>query len=465
MIKTIFNSFGRTLGRILCYILIGIVIAILTGLVKVNADTRSNNWVSNIKYLPSNSSVVNWSSSTDFSYFTPSSIRASSLFSYETFGDSAREVYNDNDVIYYMDDVVLGSNGRSFGFTTPYRLFKDQYHAITTYICYSGGDMPQVTRIGAGDSYNTAFSGNVKYKSTTRMYLNWIDLDPDNATTLGYTRLYCGSYFSIIQPIENSFTFNLRMDGVSTKNSYFLMGIDAVPLADANQVTTAQIENIVKNSGLATATSVEEVNTAVQKVQEESEKINNSITSDDEDDTSKSCGIICKLKSIVSFLKPDHLINIIVPTEKQMNDLLDDTTDMIATKIGILGLPMTVYTQFIKLINNTSETDYCMNWDAVHVPNFEEAVPIISAGNFCFSSILENEKIATFRSTCMTIIGGLILFAFVAYLKNSYNKIFDIPDREEYTYFTTEDTYTVDDHTGEVLNHKYSQRKTFREKR
>lgn len=283
--NTVFNSFWRTLGRILCYILIGFIIAFIIGKTKVNADTRSNNWVSNIKYLPSNSSVVNWSSPTDFTYFTPASIRASSLFTYDTFGDSAREVYNDNDIIYYMDEVVLGSNGRSFGFTTPYRLFKDQYHAITTYICYSGGDMPQVTRIGAGDSYNTAFSGNVKYKSTTRMYLNWIDLAPDNATTLGYTRLYCGSYFSIIQPIENSFTFNLRMDGVTTKHSYFLMGIDALPLADANQVTPAQIENIVKNSGLATASSVEDVKNSINEVKKQANDINNSINNDDVNDS------------------------------------------------------------------------------------------------------------------------------------------------------------------------------------
>lgn len=267
------------------YFGIGIVIAVLTGFVNVKADTRSNNWVSNIKYLPSNASVVNWSSETDYSYFTPSSIRASSLFSSESYGDSAKEVYNSNDIIYYMDDVVLGNNGRSFGFTTPYRLFKNQYHAITTYICYSGGDMPYVTRIGAGDSYATAFSGRVQYKSTVRMYLNWIDLDIDNATTLGFTRLYCGYYLSVIQPIESSFTFSIRLDGVSTKNSYFLMGIDVVPLANADQVTSAQIENIVKNSGLATASSVEEVNTAVKKVQEESEKINNSITNDDVDDS------------------------------------------------------------------------------------------------------------------------------------------------------------------------------------
>lgn len=464
MIKTIFNSFGRTLGRILCYILIGIVIAVLTGLVHVKAAERSDNFLSNIKYLPSYVQAYNWSG--------PNSYKSISSVKY-TFGDLYPNLFNNSDdrllyPVFNSGSVVysiagpLGDNGRSFVFDLPTRISKQMYTAVTTHICYSGGNMPNVSRIGAGDSYATALTTSPKYGSTNKLYFSPLTFSP-NGTSL---TVYCGAYFSIIQPNEQSASFHIRMDGVNNSNIvYFLMGIDVQSLGNADNLTPAQVETIVKNSGLATASSVQEVNTAVKKVQEESEKINNSITSEDEDDTSQSCGIICKLKSIVSFLKPDHLINIIVPTEKQMNDLLDDTTDMIATKIGILGLPMTVYTQFIKLINNTSETDYCMTWDAVHVPNFEESIPIIAAGNFCFSSILENEKIATFRSTCMTIIGGLILFAFVAYLKNSYNKIFDIPDREEYTYFTTEDTYTVDDHTGEVLNHKYSQRKTFREKR
>ena len=378
MIKNnIFSSFGRTLGRILCYILIGLVIAFISGKINVNADTRSNNWVANIKYLPSNSSVVNWSSPTDFTYFTPASIRASSLFTYDTFGDSAREVYNDNDIIYYMDEVVLGSNGRSFGFTTPYRLFKDQYHAITTYICYSGGDMPQVTRIGAGDSYNTAFSGNVKYKSTTRMYLNWIDLAPDNATTLGYTRLYCGSYFSIIQPIENSFTFNLRMDGVSTKHSYFLMGIDAVPLADANQVTTAQIENIVKNSGLATATSVEEVNTAVQKVQEETKKVNDTISSSDVDDPSSS---------INSF--KDKIAENGVITQ-------------------LIGLPVTLFTKVLNSVNGT-----CTSYNLGSLFGTDIVFPCINISNYL-------------GSTLWSVIDVLISGLFVYSISKKFIKVFD----------------------------------------
>lgn len=378
MIKNnIFSSFGRTLGRILCYILIGLFISFITGKINVNADTRSNNWVSNIKYLPSNSSVVNWSSPTEFTYFTPSSIRASSLFTYETFGDSAREVYNDNDIIYYMNDVVLGSNGRSFGFTTPYRLFKDQYHAITTYICYSGGDMPQVTRIGAGDSYNTAFSGNVKYKSTTRMYLNWIDLAADNATTLGYTRLYCGSYFSIIQPIENSFTFNLRMDGVSTKHSYFLMGIDAVPLADANQVTTAQIENIVKNSGLATATSVEEVNTAVQKVQEETKKVNDTISSDEVDDPSSS---------INSF--KDKIAENGVITQ-------------------LIGLPVTLFTKVLNSVNGA-----CNSYNLGSLFGTDIVFPCINISNYIG---------ATLWNVIDVLISGLFVFS----ISKKFIKVFE----------------------------------------
>lgn len=463
MIKTIFNSFGRTLGRILCYIFIGLIIAFIIGKIKVNAAERSDNFLANIKYLPSLVQAYNWSSSTSSTAITSTKHLFGDLYP-SLFAESDKLIYpvfNSGSEIFSISG-PLGSNGRSFVFNLNTRISKEMYTGITTYICYTGGDLPQVSRVGAGDSFNTALTGTPKYKSTSRMYITPLTWRLNGANQ----QVYCGAYFSIIQPTEQSNSFHIRMDGVNNSSyRYFLMGYDLESLGNADSLSAAELDTIIKNSGLATASSVQEVKNSVNEIKQEANNINNSITSDDVDDTSQNCGIICKLKSIVSFLKPAHLINIIVPTEKQMNDLLDDTTDMIATKIGILGLPMTVYTQFIKLINNTSETDYCMTWDAVHVPNFEEAVPIIAAGNFCFSSILENEKIATFRSTCMTIIGGLILFAFVAYLKNSYNKIFDIPDREEYTYFTTEDTYTVDDHTGEVLNHKYSQRKTFREKR
>lgn len=268
MIKTIFNSFGRTLGRILCYILIGIVIAVLTGLVHVKAAERSDNFLSNIKYLPSYVQAYNWSG--------PNSYKSISSVKY-TFGDLYPNLFNNSDdrllyPVFNSGSVVysiagpLGDNGRSFVFDLPTRISKQMYTAVTTHICYSGGNMPNVSRIGAGDSYATALTTSPKYGSTNKLYFSPLTFSP-NGTSL---TVYCGAYFSIIQPNEQSASFHIRMDGVNNSNVvYFLMGIDVQSLGNADQVTSAQIENIVKNSGLATASSVQEVNTAVKKVQEE----------------------------------------------------------------------------------------------------------------------------------------------------------------------------------------------------
>ena len=189
--------------------------------------------------------------------------------------------------------------------------------------------------------------------------------------------------------------------------------------------------------------------------------VNFTACSDDDED--ESCGIICKLKSIVKFLKPTSLSNLIVPNEDQMHDLMDTMQTQVTTKLGILGFPITLYTQLIDLVQNVIDSDWCISWDSVTVPNFEDHT-IIEAGSYCFSTILQNEKINTFRTSCHLIIGALILLAFVQYLKNCANKVLDIPDREEYTYFTSEDVYSVSD-TGEVELKQVRNRSTYREKR
>ncbi len=193
------------------------------------------------------------------------------------------------------------------------------------------------------------------------------------------------------------------------------------------------------------------------------DKIKDSITSTSDDDESEECGIICKLKTIVKFLKPDSLKNIIVPNEEQMHDLMDTMQTQVTSKLNILGFPITLYTQIIDLVQNVNDSDWCISWDAISVPNFEDN-NIIEAGEFCFSSILQNSTLNAFRTSCHLIIGALILLSFVQYLKNCYNKVLDVPDREEYTYFTTEDVYSVSD-TGEAELKQVKQRQTYRERR
>lgn len=211
----------------------------------------------------------------------------------------------------------------------------------------------------------------------------------------------------------------------------------------------------------------EGVNAIIDKKTDEiikgQDKIKDSITSTSDDDESEECGIICKLKTIVKFLKPDSLKNIIVPNEEQMHDLMDTMQTQVTSKLNILGFPITLYTQLIDLVQNVNDSDWCISWDAISVPNFEDN-NIIEAGEFCFSSILQNSTLNAFRTSCHLIIGALILLSFVQYLKNCYNKVLDVPDREEYTYFTTEDVYSVSD-TGEAELKQVKQRQTYRERR
>lgn len=206
----------------------------------------------------------------------------------------------------------------------------------------------------------------------------------------------------------------------------------------------------------AVVTYEEGVNAIIDKKTDEiikgQDKIKDSITSTSDNDEDESCGIICKLKSIVKFLKPTSLANIIVPNEDQMHDLIDTMQTQVTTKLGILAFPITLYTQIIDLVQNVNDSNWCFTWDPVKVPNFEDSV-IIEAGEFCFSTILQNEKINSFRTLCHFIIGGLILLAFVQYLRNCANKVLDVPDRSDYTYITTTTTtfYTYDHSTGEAI--------------
>ena len=160
----------------------------------------------------------------------------------------------------------------------------------------------------------------------------------------------------------------------------------------------------------------------------------------------------------------EGLKELFIPTEAQMQDLFDTVENDITTKLGILGLPINVYTTTMRLINNVnSEENWCINWDNIKVPNFENH-NIIQAGSWCFDTLEENQTMHTLRATSHGIMGALLLLSFLAYLNNKKNRILEIPDRDEYTYITQEDVYSIDKDTGEVTGQWHKDRKTRREK-
>lgn len=206
-------------------------------------------------------------------------------------------------------------------------------------------------------------------------------------------------------------------------------------------------------------------NTLIDK----SDEIKSSITSDDSDTTSNKCGIICKLKGIFTGIANlpskigDLLKSLFIPSDEQMSDLLNDTQTQLNSKLGILGLPTSIYTQFLNLLTSDVNENTCIQFDDIKDPVYD--LLLIGSSSFCFNTLLQNEKLNIFRTSCLLIVGGLLLLAFVSFLKKQYNRILDINDPDEnYEYITSEDSYNIDYSTGEVTGMKHNERKTRRNK-
>lgn len=199
-----------------------------------------------------------------------------------------------------------------------------------------------------------------------------------------------------------------------------------------------------------------------------SNEVNMTITSNndinDSDDNGFFGNITSSISNLLNVFAPSNLIYLIIPTEEQMQSLLNEMQDKINSKLGILGLPITIYTRFMNLANTSTQDNWCITWNNVEVPNFEN-YNIINGGEWCFNTILENQKINNLRVFSINIIGGLIILAFIQYLNNTYHLIIESPERDEYEYITTQDIYDVDNNSGELTNHRYIKKKTIRQRR
>lgn len=424
MIKKVFNwSFGaffRTIGRILAYLSIGFLLAIVCsklglnlGYIKVNASTISTSDNQFNMYYSSNPEACIDSKSVGYKDLN-TSIHVSAIDG------------NDYDTIKridYLSTVTLTAN-------TNYTLSLIQ--------SYNPKDFKMFTE----DPWNFSMEG-----STTTSTSN---LSADNI--LNYS---C----NVTNVSSNKYQVKIVCN-LTPKNSIKKLWLRVSTNCHTFNVDYFNTYSLVIESNSETSNAI---NNQTDVIKDQTDKINDSITSDSDDDESSKCGIICKLKTIVKFLKPTSLSNLIIPNEDQMHDLMDTMQTQVTSKLGILGFPITLYTQMIDLVQNVSDTNWCIDWPDVSVPNFEDH-NIIAAGQFCFSSILQNEKINAFRVSCHLIIGALILLAFVQFLKNCYNRVLDLPDREEYTYFTTEDVYSVSAN-GETELKQVRNRSTYREKR
>ena len=197
----------------------------------------------------------------------------------------------------------------------------------------------------------------------------------------------------------------------SGEASVIVSGINsAINNMNQQSQTNSQAIQSAINSSMQQQITV--INNASSQAHQDSQAINNSINSVDSDDESANCGIICKLKSIVSFLKPSNLIYLVVPSQQDWQDLFNDAIYTMRNKLGVLGLVMSIFLNFFATLIGTYSPNYCFEWQALQVPNFEQYI-IIPAGSWCIDTYFQDGVLKTFHDTMYILVGGLIVFAFI----------------------------------------------------
>lgn len=299
-----------------------------------------------------------------------------------------------------------------------------------------------VTISGTGNVMKENIEGiiTISYDAnTTYSASDWEIIDTISEFTTGEYKFTCDNQYSKCE-LKYSYNYEDDIDETITMNFKFKT------ITNVDMPSFVRLYNCSKN--------YENINITYNYTKK---------TTQQDTTDNKIDNIVGGIGNILNFLNPSNLIYIVVPTEKQMQSLLNEMQDSINSKLGILGLPLTIYTRFMNLANTSTQENWCITWDSIKVPNFENS-EIIPSGQWCFNTILENQTINNFRNVSIGIIGGLILLSFVQYLNNVYHRVIDSPDRDEYLYITTEDIYDINDDTGEVSNHKLVQKKTRREK-
>lgn len=263
-----FGACFRTLGRFLAIFIVGVLLIFIGSEIgvelpdwlslRVNAQTI-NGWASELPTL----SRVDFRSCNS----TDCSTNFNSVVDYfESPYELRTFTYNTN----YM---TIGNNGYSI--MVPYYVNKDYLYEVNYYIC---SNVNIQTSNYNFDIYAAGYtSGNPfphEYKLITRSRL-------DNIPIINGGRTFnsCNLFTGLIAPSQDSGWLSYRIRSSSNVSNVVL----SVVAVQVNQLGlySSGLDEVIKNSGFATADSVEQVQDSVNKVEEEIKKTQDTITNED----------------------------------------------------------------------------------------------------------------------------------------------------------------------------------------
>lgn len=342
---------------------------------KVHA-ANLNYWLDNQQYdQPAWANAYNWSSETAYNsvgvsvHLLESSSGLNSSLSYTSFSGYVR------------------TYGMSYVFSLNETLSTNYLYTINSYLCVTGGITINDIEMTTGNKAATSFSNVPAYSYTN--YGTSVGSYPFSDYETSFTSCYVIT--SIVQPSLVSVYANLHLWGSSDNpyGEYSFLGFTVENMGLATSLKTSDIQNIINSSDLATASDIEEVQTAINEVKTELNDVNssieeqtqqqqqnheetmNTITSESEDTESSSCGIICKLKGIFTGIieLPGKLINLLIdalkslfiPTEEQIQEIIDDSQTM-AENFGFVGEIVAFLVDTFTSLLNISQENGCITF-------------------------------------------------------------------------------------------------------
>ncbi len=174
---------------------------------------------------------------------------------------------------------VANSYGIMFLTSMPNQSFFSGYlYSLNTYVCSTGTSYPILINyyFGAGNDirarkYSATFKAKNYYSLNGRPYNSY-----GNASGGGIFEETCGYMTSIFSiGISASDSIGIQFTTTSTQTAqYWVVGYSYDNLGYIENLSSSDVENIVNNSGLATASDVESVKSAVNEVKKDINELN-----------------------------------------------------------------------------------------------------------------------------------------------------------------------------------------------
>ena len=361
MIKKIFNwSFGaffRTIGRVLAYFLIGILILIIGSKIGLNLflmpvkAASIPGWASN---LPSLSRVDVWD------------CNSSNCNNSVSLGQQGLTTdYGLRDMLVTNSTVSIANNGIKMSYA--YIQKSGYLYESIFYVC-SSKDINSATFSVYGSDGSAAKNHSNTFNRTAILGMSNI---PGNADQVMGS---CRQIIGLFVPEKDMNWISAKITNSSTiKTSLEIIAVETRELG----IYTDSIKSIIQDSGFATAKSVDEVKQATDKIEEETKKTNDTIT-----DTSS----------------PDTEDSINQWSEKMIDNPLE----------AVVMLPLNILNSIKTGLNGTCSP---LN---VPVPFIDVTIQIP-----CISSIFAQiEGVTEFWNSIGTIVSAIMLYQYLIYLYN-----------------------------------------------